>query len=273
MGSCSSSQKVAETGTKTQQPPTAATTQKDAPAVEAPKANTAAAEGTVTNPATVDKKVLYYHVVSQPSRSCAWLVDYMNLNDVELKPVDIFKGEQKQPEYTEKFPAGQVPAFEDGEFAFGESTAILQYLTEDTHALWPTDKKGRTLLQQYFGRHPTAIRPITLKYLLPVFIAPKSAEEKAAAAEKELSVIEPVLKEYEAILGKQPYVLGDSLSLADFLFAPEIDQLVWCKADLLESYPNISKYLARLREEVPSYVKNFEDANKFAEDFSEARGF
>ena len=67
----------------------------------------------------------------------------------EVRPIDLFKDEQKSPDYLLINPNGRIPTLVDDGFAIFESGAILIYLAEKTGRLMPTDKKGRSLVIQW----------------------------------------------------------------------------------------------------------------------------
>jgi glutathione S-transferase len=49
--------------------------------------------------------------------------------DVEVKPIDLSKGEHKSPEYISKHhPFGVIPVLYDGDFKLYESRAIARYI-------------------------------------------------------------------------------------------------------------------------------------------------
>ena len=200
--------------------------------------------------------ILNAHALSQPARSVAWFAAYAK-SDVEVRTVEIVKGEQKHPDYVAKFPSGQVPTYEEGDFYLEESSAILQYLA-DGHAIVPKDKKQQAKVQQYIAANMAKVRKLTMELVAPCFFA--KPEDVAALAKKGIETVTPVLKAYDALLAKQSFVAGDTLSLADFLFTPEVDQLLLVKEligeDVLAAYPSILAYLERLNE-VEGYTANF----------------
>tara|TARA_A100001037_G_C15114255_1_gene620599 strand:+ start:137 stop:814 length:678 start_codon:yes stop_codon:yes gene_type:complete len=67
----------------------------------------------------------------------------------EVKPIDMFKNEQKEPEYLKLNPNGRIPTLVDDGFAIFESGAIMIYLAEKAGKLLPTDKNGRSLVIQW----------------------------------------------------------------------------------------------------------------------------
>ncbi len=69
-----------------------------------------------------------------------------------VKPIDINKGEQKEPAYTAINPNGRIPAIVDrdnDDFAVFESGAIMMYLAEKVGRLLPADAKGRSQVLQW----------------------------------------------------------------------------------------------------------------------------
>ena len=200
--------------------------------------------------------ILNGHAFSQPGRSVAWFAVYAK-SDIEVRPVEFVKGEQKHPDYVAKFPSGQVPTYEEGDFYLEESSAIIQYLA-DGHAIVPKDKKQQAKVQQYIAANLAKVRKLTVDLVRPVLFA--KPEEVAAVAKKGIEEVTPVLKHYDALLAKQSFVAGDTLSLADFLFTPEVDQLLLVKdaigENVLAAYPSILAYLERLNE-VEGYTANF----------------
>jgi glutathione S-transferase len=65
-----------------------------------------------------------------PSRAArvTWLAAELGI-ELDVKPVNIFEGEHKSPEYSAINILQQVPAFSDGEASIGESLAITLYLS------------------------------------------------------------------------------------------------------------------------------------------------
>ena len=212
-------------------------------------------------PKKTEKFVLNGHALSQPCRSLQWYIDYTG-KDVDVRFVDVFAGEHKSADYLAKHPKGQVPTLEvDDEFFLSESTAILNFLSEGDE-LAPKNLKDKTKLNEYFGRHLAVVRKLTIDLFFHGMFGKEDKEEKVAAG---IKTVQPELERFNAILGKQDYVLGDQLSLADFMFAPEVDQLKLL--NLLNDFPNIVAYLERLSKNVKGYQKCWDSAEEFVAKF------
>ena len=90
--------------------------------------------------------ILYHHLFSGPSRTVLLTVRNLGLN-IQVKNVDIFKGEQHSPQYLKINPLNQIPAFVDGDFVLTESKAIVCYLANSNRSqLYPTDFKKRAMI-------------------------------------------------------------------------------------------------------------------------------
>eukprot|EP01064_Diplonema_japonicum_P032771 TRINITY_DN624_c0_g3_i2.p1 TRINITY_DN624_c0_g3~~TRINITY_DN624_c0_g3_i2.p1 ORF type:complete len:212 (+),score=77.93 TRINITY_DN624_c0_g3_i2:62-697(+) len=200
--------------------------------------------------------ILYGHAFSQPCRSVQWYLDYSDNTTVERKVLDVLGGETRKAEYIAKFPQHTVPGFEmeDG-FCFSESLAVLKHVAQGDESMTSANPKEEAKLNEYFGRHYSQVRKFSTEVIFAHLFA-KDAEKTQAG----LDLVKPYLEAYNETLGKQKYLLGDKLTLADFLFAPEVDQLAWVGPETLAPYPNILKYLERLTSDVKGYKESFANA-------------
>ena len=143
--------------------------------------------------------------------------------------VDIMAGENRQPAYLAKNPAGGTPLLEldDGRFV-AESVAICEYL-EERHpapALIGTTAEARAEARMW-------VRRIDLFYVQPLIYGFRGAEGLAlfqsrmrcvpegAAAMKAMA--RDGLAMIDAQLAKGPFVCGDRLTLADLLLLAFVD--------------------------------------------------
>lgn len=73
--------------------------------------------------------ILYTMELGFPTRAVKLVIRSLNLN-VEIRPVDMMKGEHLSPELLEMNPGHTLPFLKDGDFIISESKAIAQYLIE-----------------------------------------------------------------------------------------------------------------------------------------------
>jgi glutathione S-transferase len=166
----------------------------------------------------------------------------------DLVAVDLFRGQQRHPDFARLNPNQRVPVLEDGDAVIWESNAILAYLGEREGRLWPRDAadKADALRWLFFeARHLS--EPVGALWFAD-FVAPQAGipvdEEGRARAEEALA--EP-LGVLNAQLGKHPFATGASFSLVDCCYGPLLDALSLSHFDIAP-YPNLVAYLARLRE-------------------------
>ncbi|KAL4068711.1 glutathione S-transferase [Scleroderma yunnanense] len=188
-----------------------------------------------------------------PTSTCTRLVAVVckekNI-DLEIVRIDLRKGEQKSKEFVAKQPFGQIPYLDEDGFAVYESRAIARYLikkypNQGTQGLIPTDPKQEALFEQAvsieaFNFNPFASAIITEK----VFKKFRGLEPNEAVVKERLDMLNAKLDAYDVILGKQKYLAGDNLTLADLQHLP-YGTLLATAADLSEvftSRPNVARW-------------------------------
>src|SRR5205807_2941451 len=85
-----------------------------------------------------------YHFPSPNPQKVTFALKELGL-DCELVPVDLAKGEQREPAFRAVNPFGRVPVLVDGDLTLTESQAILAYLGEKTGRLWPASAGERAV--------------------------------------------------------------------------------------------------------------------------------
>ncbi|NJD31617.1 MAG: glutathione S-transferase family protein [Gammaproteobacteria bacterium] len=165
-----------------------------------------------------------------------------------LVTVDLGRGGQHADLVGELNPNHKVPILSWGPYTLWESNAIVTYLGEREHRLWPTDAegKGRAAKWLFFeARHLS--EPIgelwfngyvaRLMGRTPDTLAAENAAKKSA---RYLSVL-------DEHLAKDPWVLGSEFSLVDCCYGPVLDALALA-GDYIEAYPALKAYLKNIRE-------------------------
>lgn len=168
--------------------------------------------------------------------------------DFEFVPIDFSKGEHKAPEFVAKQPFGQVPYLDDDGFIVYESRAIARYVAEKwasqgTPLLPLTDIKKKALFEQAasvetanFDAH--AATAVYEKLFKPFFGLPADIP----AYDAQIKKLEGKLDAYEVILGKQKYLAGDELTLADLFHLPYGALLTDDGSNVITSRPNVARW-------------------------------
>ena len=128
----------------------------------------------------------------------------------------------------------------------------------------PSDAKEAARVDDAVATVLTKAGRLSSEITAPLFFV-KDSKTRVA---KGIETVQPILQFYETLLSKQDYVTGDTLSVADFLFAPEVDQLLIMapvlQTQVLTGRVAIAAYLERMRQ-VDGYTAGFEVAKEYFE--------
>lgn len=172
------------------------------------------------------------------SRSRASIVQWY-LEELEIPYeyvlLDLQAGEQRQPEFLAINPMGKVPAIVDGDLNLWESGAILLYLAEKYgHLSESLEKRSEIAQWVLFGN--ATLGP-------GIFVE--------ASRDRAMSQLLPPLN---AIFDRQPFLLGNELTVADVAVGSYLAYVpIMLKLDLSE-YPAVVDYIKRLSER-PAFQK------------------
>ncbi|KAF8516155.1 glutathione S-transferase-like protein [Hysterangium stoloniferum] len=162
----------------------------------------------------------------------------------EFVAVNLAVGEHKTPAYLEKQPFGQVPAIDDDGFKLYESRAIARYLAAKAGSpLFPiSDPKKLAEFEVAASIEYSNFDPYASKIALEKVFKPLRglATDEAVVAER-LAGLTAKLEAYEVILGKQKYLAGDEVTLADLFHLPYGSVLVQAGVDIF-STPNVKRW-------------------------------
>jgi len=168
-------------------------------------------------------------------------------------------GASKAPEHLARHPFGRVPAVEHGDFQVYETQATLRYLDRiyPEPSLTPADPRQAARMDQIMGindwylfAHASA--PIGFPRVIAPRLGFPADGSKVAEAMPRAEVCFGVLSR---LLGDQPFLAGDGLSLADLMVAPQLSLLMECEEgqSLMAPHPALSAWLGRM-EARPSMV-------------------
>jgi len=192
----------------------------------------------------------YYTPGSAPCRSVLLAAKALGV-DLNLKQLDLMKGEHLKPEFVKINPQHNVPTLDDNGFAINESRAIITYLAEKygkDDSLYPKDPKKRALVNQrlYFDIGTLYQRFGDLYYPVMFGGAPFD-EEKKKKLDEAFGFLDKFLED-----GK--WAAGDNYTLADIALVASVTSAEVVGYDVAK-YPNVSKWLAKAKSTLPGYAE------------------
>ena len=145
-----------------------------------------------------------------------WLLDELGLSAERIDAGGPF-GRTGTPEYRAMNPLGLVPTLQEDGFTLWESNAVCRSLCAahaPGHALFPADPRARARVDQWMDAQQTVLnRPMAVVFWGLVRTPPEKRDAAAIAA-----AVAEAAKAYGLIgaeLTRQPYVAGETLTLAD----------------------------------------------------------
>ena len=163
----------------------------------------------------------------------------------ESIPVNLVAGEHRRPAFLKINPAGKVPVLVDGDLVLTESVAIVLYLAEKyaEKGLIPKDPGQRAQLDQWLLFTATELEQPLWRIARHTSLYPENRRLPAevALAREDFEAMAVVLDEH---MRGRPFVLGDRVSVADFVLAYTLD---WAnEVKLLEGLPKLRAYMERM---------------------------
>jgi GSH-dependent disulfide-bond oxidoreductase len=165
--------------------------------------------------------------------------------------VDVWKGEQYNPDYIKINPNSKIPAIVDHDGPGGkpitifESGAILLYLAEKTGKFMPKDMAKKYEVMQWLMVQLTGVGPMFGQWTHFKMFAPKTGNDYSVGRyNSELKRLYSVL---EKRLGQAKYLGGDEYSVADIATFPWTRQhdaqgVKW------DDHPNLARWFKSIEE-------------------------
>ena len=185
------------------------------------------------------------------------IANYLDI-DVNLRIVDLLKGDQKTAEFAALNTNMRMPVLKDGDYVLWESNAIAQYLAmkKPDRGLFPKDEHARlniTRWQFWDLAHwdPNCAIFIFENVVKPVVL--KSGEPDVAALAKGAESFHRAAKVLDGHLRGKSFVTGDDLTIADFSLGAPLNLADAARLPL-EQYGSIRRWLATLQS-LPAWKK------------------
>ncbi|KAJ7227677.1 glutathione S-transferase [Mycena rebaudengoi] len=161
----------------------------------------------------------------------------------ELVEPKIMEGEHKTPAYLEKQPFGQIPYINDDGFILYETRAICHYIAvkHPESGLVPTDPKANVVFELAAAVEVSNFAPV--QAVSWMFHQVKGDQ---AIIDEKTAILDKKLDGYYAILGKQRYLAGDALTLADLFHITYAPLLTVGGCDTMTTKPNRCRWYNEL---------------------------
>jgi GST-like protein len=159
-----------------------------------------------------------------------------------LTAVNVRKGGQKEPAFVALNPNAKVPVLVDGELVLTESAAILVYLAEKSGKLLPASGEGRARVFEQLFFHASGLSPA---FGNAGYFRKFAPEPVPLAIERFGNEAQRIIDLLDGILGRQRFVAGDELSIADIAHYGWLWRRQFAEVTI-DDAPNVQRYIAEL---------------------------
>lgn len=142
--------------------------------------------------------------------------------DVERSDAGQSFGVEDTPDYRAQNPSGQVPLLQGGDFALWESDFIVRRLCKrESSSLYPIDLRTQFGAERWMDWQQTTLNRASGNAFVQSIRTP--AEQRSAPAiAQSVAATEPLFDLLNRHLSRQPFMCGDTLSMADIPVACEV---------------------------------------------------
>lgn len=177
------------------------------------------------------------------------------VSDFHQVPINVIKGEPKQPEHLERHPFGKVPVLDVDGTRLLETSAIVRFLNDKLpgRSLIPATPEDRARQDMIVGLvdsygYGALLGGVSAYHLFPDFVGGKNEQSRRNGLETGGKLIEFAMR----TKGSSPFIAGD-LSLADLYLAPVLSYVALTPdRDQLFTGPGFKEWWDRI-EALPSY--------------------
>jgi len=153
-------------------------------------------------------------------------------------------GHNHTPDYLAKNPNALVPLLEDGDFTLWESNAIVRYLCARHAAatLYPEDLRTRFDAERWMDWQQTTLNPAGSPGFKQ-WIRTPAAQRNHQVIAQSVAATEPLFTLLDEHLSRQPFMAGDTLTMADIPIACEVHRW-WGLPQPRPSWPHLERWYA-----------------------------
>jgi glutathione S-transferase len=158
-----------------------------------------------------------------------------------VHPINLLKGQQKEPWFLKINPNGRIPAIidrDENDFAVFESGAILIYLAEKTGRLLPTARRARSEVIQWLMFQMAGVGPMQGQANVFFRYAPEKIEYAIERYQKETARLYRIL---DRRLSDREFIAGH-YSIADIATWPWVRIHAWAGVET-DDMPHLNRWL------------------------------
>lgn len=171
----------------------------------------------------------------------------IDVGPVEVRTINLMKGEQFEDDFTERNPNQKIPTLRDGDRDVIESCAILQYLGEKHPSpLLPLDERKWDVLPWVYWQAAN-VGPVfgnKLSYTRYMDDVPEIKKEHPF--ERFNNEALRLVRVLDGKLGDSPWVCGGEFTIADIALYPWIRGWKWSKVNITNR-PAVMEWVDRVR--------------------------
>jgi glutathione S-transferase len=184
-----------------------------------------------------------------------WLVGELGLAYEHIPAGGSF-GKLDEPAFRALNPHGRIPVIQDGELAVWESHAILRYLAAryGGDRFWPKDPAARAPIDGWMDWHQTSLQPHFITGIFWGYYRTPETQRDWPAIRRSVDLCADDFRLIDSILATRPFLLGDTLSLADIPIGTSLYR--YFELDIERPLmPNVEAWYQRLKER-PAYCEH-----------------
>ena len=194
-------------------------------------------------------------------RTVRMLLDQKGVTDYRQVPLNVLKGEPKQPDHLQRHPFGKVPVLDHDGLRILETSAIVRYLNDvlPGPSLVPSTPQDRARMDMVIGLidsygYGSLLGGVAAYHLFPDFVGGKDDKARQQGIETGRKVIEFAMQ----TRASSPFIAGE-LSLADLYLAPVAFYVsLTPDQDRVFDVPGFADWWTRIQA-LPSYEKTKPD--------------
>ena len=179
-----------------------------------------------------------------------WLLEELGIEFLQEDCGGPF-GKTQTPEYRQLNPNMTVPTLIDGSFSLWESNTILRYLAAKNQAdFYPTDLQQRANIDKWLDWQLGTLSPT----FRPLYVELVRARKSIQQVEANAGTARNLFAQLDRNLGRQTYIAGDALTLADIAIGPMVYR--WYKLGLAQPDTVNLRRLLQCLEMRPAFTKH-----------------